>query len=234
MASKDNTFRSEASSRTVPELLSELTETWKKHEEDLLKKAKDLEYKLKKKNEDYEVLIHSDSRHKEELKVLKKKIEGLEDEVKRKVNNIGEMKMMNDQCIKKISVYRNIFPDLDVKVLCLEKLGNELMGSGCSYKEMIVEALASTEDPNGNELNVDAIYYSIEQKYELPGNFRRLVTSKLRRLVLSKVLEKAGDYYKFNKEDAEPVSADTEPVSAETEEKIASTAANLCLDLITS
>ncbi|GJS46605.1 hypothetical protein Tco_0596726 [Tanacetum coccineum] len=44
----------------------------------------------------------------------------------------------------------------------------------------------------------------------------------------------AGDYYKFNKEDAEPVSADTEPVSAETEEKIASTAANLCLDLITS
>ncbi|GJY57934.1 hypothetical protein Tco_0457826 [Tanacetum coccineum] len=86
--------------------------------------------KLKKKNEDYEVLINSDLRQKEELKVLKKKIEGLEDEVKRKVNEIGEMKMVNDQCTKKISVYRNIFSDLDVKVLHLEKLGNELMGSG--------------------------------------------------------------------------------------------------------
>ncbi|GKA10985.1 hypothetical protein Tco_0690418 [Tanacetum coccineum] len=69
MASEDNTFRSEASSQTVLELLSQLTETWKKREEDLLQKATDLEYKLKKKNEDYEVLIHSDLRHKEELEV---------------------------------------------------------------------------------------------------------------------------------------------------------------------
>ncbi|GKA89204.1 telomere repeat-binding factor 4 [Tanacetum coccineum] len=67
-----------------------------------------------------------------------------------------------------------------------------------TYEEMIVEALASTEDPNGNGLNVDAICYtllrldniSLKQKYALPENFRRSVTSKLRRLVLSGVLEK--------------------------------------------
>lgn len=133
MASEDNTFRPEASSQTVPQLLSQLTETWKKHEEYLLQKVTDLEYKLTKKREDYDqALIHSDLRHKEEIQVLKKKIEGLEDEVKKKVDDIDEMKKVNDQYTKKIRVNRNMFLDYDVRVLNLEKLGNELKGSGCS------------------------------------------------------------------------------------------------------
>nr|GEW19566.1 zinc finger, CCHC-type [Tanacetum cinerariifolium] len=53
------------------------------------------------------------------------------------------------------------------------------------YGEIIDEALASTKDPNGIGLNVDAICYSIEQKYEVPENFRRSVSSKLKRLLLS-------------------------------------------------
>ncbi|PWA83899.1 hypothetical protein CTI12_AA163360 [Artemisia annua] len=131
MASEDNTFP-EASFRTVPELLSQLTETWKKSEEYLLQKVTDSAYKLTKKEMDYEALRKKQNETDKHNESLKKKIEGLEDELKKKVNDFDEMKKVNDQDRKKIRAYEKMVLDYDVKFSSLEKLGNELMGSRCS------------------------------------------------------------------------------------------------------
>nr|GMC51918.1 telomere repeat-binding factor 4-like [Ipomoea batatas] len=56
------------------------------------------------------------------------------------------------------------------------------------YSEMIFEALSSIKDPNGSDIG--AIAGFIEQRYEVPPNFRRLLSSKMRRLVLQGKVEK--------------------------------------------
>ncbi|KAI3938977.1 hypothetical protein MKW92_017222 [Papaver armeniacum] len=55
------------------------------------------------------------------------------------------------------------------------------------YDVMILEALSNITDPNGAEIG--SINDFIEQRHEVPSNFRRLLSSKLRRLVTPDKLE---------------------------------------------
>ncbi|CAL5437987.1 unnamed protein product [Camellia sinensis] len=56
------------------------------------------------------------------------------------------------------------------------------------YNAMIYEALSTLKDPNGSDTS--AIVGFIEQRHEVPQNFRRLLSSRLRRLVAQDKLEK--------------------------------------------
>ncbi|KAL6615887.1 hypothetical protein ACP70R_038157 [Stipagrostis hirtigluma subsp. patula] len=63
------------------------------------------------------------------------------------------------------------------------------------YGAMILEALSELKEPNGSEIN--AIYSFIEQRHEVQPNFRRLLSSKLRRLIESKKVEKVDKFYRL-------------------------------------
>ncbi|XP_009795175.1 telomere repeat-binding factor 4 [Nicotiana tabacum] len=63
------------------------------------------------------------------------------------------------------------------------------------YNDMIFEALSSLKCSNGCDLGV--IVGFIEQRHEVPQNFRRLLSSKLRRLVLKGKLERVQNCYKI-------------------------------------
>ncbi|XP_062204227.1 glycylpeptide N-tetradecanoyltransferase 1-like [Phragmites australis] len=63
------------------------------------------------------------------------------------------------------------------------------------YGAMILEALSELNEPNGSEIN--AIYIFIEQRHEVQPNFRRLLSSKLRRLIESKKVEKVDKFYRL-------------------------------------
>ncbi|XP_057797156.1 telomere repeat-binding factor 4-like isoform X2 [Salvia miltiorrhiza] len=63
------------------------------------------------------------------------------------------------------------------------------------YNEMILEALSSIKDRNGSDFV--SILRFIEKKYEVPQNFRRLLSSKLRKLVLQGTVEKVQKHYKI-------------------------------------
>ncbi|XP_043722646.1 telomere repeat-binding factor 4-like [Telopea speciosissima] len=67
------------------------------------------------------------------------------------------------------------------------------------YNTMIFEALSTLDDPNGSDIS--SIISYIEQRHEVPQNFRRLLSSKLRRLVAQDKLEKIQNCYK-KKEDS--------------------------------
>ncbi|KVH93984.1 Histone H1/H5 [Cynara cardunculus var. scolymus] len=56
------------------------------------------------------------------------------------------------------------------------------------YNAMIYEALSTLKDPNGSDIS--AIVSFIEKRHEVPQNFRRLLGSRLRRLVAQEKLEK--------------------------------------------
>ncbi|PHT38615.1 hypothetical protein CQW23_22188 [Capsicum baccatum] len=61
--------------------------------------------------------------------------------------------------------------------------------------DMIFEALSSMKGSNGSDLG--AIVGFIEQRHEVPQHARRLLTTKLRRLVLQGKLEKVENCYKM-------------------------------------
>ncbi|KAK3025791.1 hypothetical protein RJ639_041947 [Escallonia herrerae] len=63
------------------------------------------------------------------------------------------------------------------------------------YNNMIFEAITNLKETNGSDTN--AIVGYIEQKHELPTNFRRLLSSRLRRLVAQDKLEKVQNGYKL-------------------------------------
>ncbi|PWA92342.1 Histone H1/H5 [Artemisia annua] len=63
------------------------------------------------------------------------------------------------------------------------------------YEAMIFEALCCIEYPNGPDIN--AILSFINQKFDVPENFKRSMTSKLRRLVFTGELEKVDNRYKY-------------------------------------
>ncbi|CAL9768116.1 unnamed protein product [Musa acuminata subsp. burmannicoides] len=63
------------------------------------------------------------------------------------------------------------------------------------YATMIIEALASMKESNGSEIG--AICSFIEQRHEVPQNFRRLLSSKLRRLVTQNKIEKVQKGYRL-------------------------------------
>ncbi|KAL3642780.1 hypothetical protein CASFOL_013595 [Castilleja foliolosa] len=63
------------------------------------------------------------------------------------------------------------------------------------YNALIFEALSTLNGPNGVESA--AIANFIEQRQEVPPNFRRQLSSRLRRLVQQDKLEKVQNYYKI-------------------------------------
>ncbi|XP_058213628.1 telomere repeat-binding factor 4-like [Rhododendron vialii] len=66
------------------------------------------------------------------------------------------------------------------------------------YNVMIYDALSTLKDPNGSDTT--AIVSFIEQRNEVPQNFRRLLSSRLRRLVAQDKLEKVQNCYKIKKD----------------------------------
>ncbi|KAI7989190.1 Telomere repeat-binding factor 5 [Camellia lanceoleosa] len=66
------------------------------------------------------------------------------------------------------------------------------------YNAMIYEALSTLKDPNGSDTS--AIVGFIEQRHEVPQNFRRLLSSRLRRLVAQDKLEKVQNCYKIKRD----------------------------------
>ncbi|KAK6264252.1 hypothetical protein SCA6_019686 [Theobroma cacao] len=66
------------------------------------------------------------------------------------------------------------------------------------YNTMIFEALSTIKDTNGSDIS--AIVSYIEQRHEVPPNFRRLLSSRLRRLVSQGKLEKIQNCYKIRKD----------------------------------
>lgn len=63
------------------------------------------------------------------------------------------------------------------------------------YNAMIFEALSTLNEPNG--LDTSKIVSFIEQRHEVPQNFRRLLSTRLRRLVTQDKLEKVQNCYKM-------------------------------------
>ncbi|KAI9119860.1 hypothetical protein K1719_009249 [Acacia pycnantha] len=63
------------------------------------------------------------------------------------------------------------------------------------YDAMIFEALSTSSDSNGSDLN--AIVSFIEQKQEVPQNYRRAVGARLRKLVAQGKLEKVQNCYRI-------------------------------------
>ncbi|KAM0020869.1 putative transcription factor MYB-HB-like family [Helianthus debilis subsp. tardiflorus] len=66
------------------------------------------------------------------------------------------------------------------------------------YNAMIYDALSTLKDPNGS--STSAIVCFIEKRHEVPPNFRRLLTARLRRLVAQEKLEKVQNCYRLRRE----------------------------------
>ncbi|GLT61252.1 hypothetical protein SLA2020_339740 [Shorea laevis] len=63
------------------------------------------------------------------------------------------------------------------------------------YNAMIFEALSTSKEPNG--LDTGKIVSFIEQRHEVPQNFRRLLSTRLRRLLGQDKLEKVQNCYRM-------------------------------------
>ncbi|KAI3524754.1 hypothetical protein L1887_03418 [Cichorium endivia] len=73
------------------------------------------------------------------------------------------------------------------------------------YNAMIYEALSTLKDANGSDTS--AIVSFIEKRHEVPPNFRRLLSSRLRRLVAQDKLEKVQNCYRLRREVANGTKA---------------------------
>ncbi|RZC88856.1 hypothetical protein C5167_031225 [Papaver somniferum] len=84
------------------------------------------------------------------------------------------------------------------------------------YNAMILETVSNITDPNGADIG--SINDFVEQRHEVPSNFRRLLSSNLRRLVAQEKLEKVQllshetkvqTYYKIKKDETFGTKAQT-------------------------
>lgn len=75
------------------------------------------------------------------------------------------------------------------------------------YYTMIFEALSTIKDANG--CDIGTIVNFIEQRHEVPQNFRRQLSSKLRRLVSQGKLEKVQNCYRVKKDNSLAVKTPT-------------------------
>ncbi|XP_022998553.1 telomere repeat-binding factor 4-like [Cucurbita maxima] len=75
------------------------------------------------------------------------------------------------------------------------------------YHTMIFEALSTIKDSNGCDIGTMVNF--IEQRHEVPQNFRRQLSSKLRRLVSQGKLEKVQNCYKVKKDNSLAVKTPT-------------------------
>ncbi|KAL8160892.1 hypothetical protein V2J09_012381 [Rumex salicifolius] len=83
------------------------------------------------------------------------------------------------------------------------------------YNAMVIEALSATKQPNG--LDITSLMSYIEQRVdELPQNFRKLLGSRLRRLVARDELEKIDNCYRIkgaSLSEAKPaIMQETQPI----------------------
>ncbi|KAF7814087.1 telomere repeat-binding factor 4 [Senna tora] len=76
------------------------------------------------------------------------------------------------------------------------------------YNGMVFEALSTLKDTNGSDIST--IVKFIEQRHELPPNFRRALSTRLRRLVAQGKLEKVQNCYRIKKD--VPSGAKTSPI----------------------
>ncbi|KAI9109445.1 hypothetical protein K1719_019499 [Acacia pycnantha] len=76
------------------------------------------------------------------------------------------------------------------------------------YNGMVFEALSTIKDSNGSDINT--IVSFIEKRHEVPPNFRRALSTRLRRLVAQGKLEKVQNCYKIKKDT--PSGAKTLPM----------------------
>lgn len=79
--------------------------------------------------------------------------------------------------------------------------------NAAKYNVMIYEALSTLKEPNGLDSNAIATF--IEQRQDVPQNFKRMLSSRLRRLVQQDKLEKVQNCYRI-KRDAQ-VDAKVDP-----------------------
>ncbi|XP_051114264.1 telomere repeat-binding factor 4-like [Andrographis paniculata] len=70
--------------------------------------------------------------------------------------------------------------------------------NAAKYNSMIYEALSTLKEPNGSDASAIATY--IEQRQDVPPNFKRLLSSRLRRLVQQEKLEKVHNCYKIKRD----------------------------------
>ncbi|XP_044494890.1 telomere repeat-binding factor 4 [Mangifera indica] len=70
--------------------------------------------------------------------------------------------------------------------------------NGPQFNAMIFEALSTIKDTNGSDIGT--IVNFIEEKHEVPNNFRRQLGSRLRRLVSQGKLEKVQNCFKIRKD----------------------------------
>lgn len=89
--------------------------------------------------------------------------------------------------------------------------------SAPKYNALIFEAISALKEPNGSD--VSAILSYIEQRLEVPPNFRRLLSSRLRRLVAQEKLEKVQNCFKV-KEDASLGTKTPNPKQKDTRPKL--------------
>ncbi|KAK1551318.1 hypothetical protein Q3G72_033832 [Acer saccharum] len=68
------------------------------------------------------------------------------------------------------------------------------------YNALIFEALSALKEPNGSDIT--GILRYIEQRNEVPQNFRRLLGSRLRRLVAQEKLEKIQNCFKVKEDNS--------------------------------
>ncbi|KAH6761678.1 hypothetical protein C2S52_019111 [Perilla frutescens var. hirtella] len=67
--------------------------------------------------------------------------------------------------------------------------------NAAKYNAIIFEALSTLKEPNGSDSSAIATY--IEQRQEVPQNFKRALSSRLRRLVQQDKLEKVQNCYRI-------------------------------------
>ncbi|KDP40741.1 hypothetical protein JCGZ_24740 [Jatropha curcas] len=86
--------------------------------------------------------------------------------------------------------------DTSADVLMDDPSSNAVDGKNAPrYNAMIFEALSAIKDTNG--CDIGAIVHFIEQRHEVPQNFRRHLSSRLRRLVSQGKLEKVQNCYRI-------------------------------------
>ncbi|KAL0337261.1 UNVERIFIED_CONTAM: Telomere repeat-binding factor 4 [Sesamum calycinum] len=70
--------------------------------------------------------------------------------------------------------------------------------NAAKYNAMVFEALSALKEPNGSDSSAIATF--IEQRQEVPQNFKRVLTSRLRRLVQQNKLEKVQNCYRLKRD----------------------------------
>jgi hypothetical protein len=80
---------------------------------------------------------------------------------------------------------------LDSSVICVGiglEFDCDILFCGGRYDDMVLEAVLGLNEPDGSSSAAIANY--IEERYPVPSNFRRLLTTKLKSLALSGKLMK--------------------------------------------